>query len=41
MKIVYGIIAVLIIVFGYSKTIPKEFACVYGPFKDKDDKHRS
>ena len=41
MKIIYGIIAVLIIAFGYSKTIPKEFACVYGPFKDKDGIYRS
>ena len=28
-KILFGIIAVLIIVFGYSKTIPKQFTCVY------------
>ena len=41
MKIVYGIIAVVIIVFAYTKTAPKQFACVYGPFKDKDGIYRS
>ena len=40
-KILFGIIAISIIVFGYTKLSPKQFACVYGPFKDKDGIYKS
>ena len=32
-KILFGIIAISIIVFGYTKLSPKQFACVYGSDK--------
>jgi hypothetical protein len=40
-KILFGIIAISIIAFGYTKLSPKQFACVYGPFKDTDGIYKS
>ena len=39
--ILFGIVTISIIVFGYTKLSPKQFECVYGPFKDKDGIYKS